>query len=507
MDDIQKRFESEWKIKFPVDHTPILHNVSHQWGFGDHLSDTTKRPREILQKLYNCTIKRTEELKQQLEQCKFIETFLHGILSADNDSGDYHYITGSNVENGTSDSHISSLKNFVKSSVKINSGILLESNIDEIHRSNHIEVTDIDKKEHSQESKDGHVLPETELAEPPKTELLATQICDNKNSDGRESNIDIQQNSIQQKCHRKCNSSQENQRTINSDPLPRKFSEPSKSHNKPAVPPRKDKSLSKHDDVEIAPIRCVNGPIFKSTINVSQNLTFRGNKEITETDLDADLNINDRHKCNLPQEEDSKRLSTGNKEIDFKPDFDIDSSEEKMRKIRKKSNNQENVVVTSFKRISQENESVDLQVDSNVKCVENNVHSDHLPVVKRPSDKPPGLPDRKPSMDMSQIENESNLRKKRQSRNDYENISLDFILTRAQQDSPEESDDDDEIYDNVTQYRRKDPNVLGPADKVSNNLDNLSISSGGDYSASSAGHSPTGRFKFLHLYYILCNFL
>lgn len=130
-------------------------------------------------------------------------------------------------------------------------------------------------------------------------------------------------------------------------------------------------------------------------------------------------------------------------------------------------------------------------MDTEGKNVKHHVQSDHLRNVKTLSDKPPGLPERKPSMEISQIESQPNLQKRRQSRNDYENISLDFILTRSQtvtDDSPDSEENEEDLYDNVTEFRKSDNSVV-PADKASNNLETLSTSSGGDNS--SASHSPS----------------
>jgi len=508
MDEIQQRFNIEWKSKFPHVQTPMLHTVNEQEKNVDNLSD--KRPREILQKLYNSTRKRTDELKSQLEHCEFIETFLQGLLTADNGGVECHL-----QENGTDEINV--LENFAKSTVKLNKGILLESDIDDVPSANNSD------NRHIQHSQDNHVLPEQKLAEPPKSDQLITQICDNRNFDKHESNDDTQQNSIQELkqqfdlVNRKCNSTHENQVTIKSDPLPRKFSEPTKTHRtRPAVPPRywKDKSLTKHFEhgIDFAPIPSTGEPKFKSTIIVGENSTFQGKVKLKETDIDTDVSsYNDCDILNPVYDNNNTSLSPGNSEIEIHADYCQTEADEEdnMRKVGNRSSKESggNVVVTSFRKISQENEVITSQVDTEVKNVKHDP-SDHLHVVGTLSDELPGLPVRKASMDINDLENETNLQKKRQSGNGYENISLDFILTRSQRtgDSADSEDSDNEFYHNVSQFKKKDLNngVLKSAGNISNNnLDALSISSGGDNSTSSASHSPSGRFIITQMLAIL----
>ncbi|XP_071180884.1 active breakpoint cluster region-related protein-like isoform X1 [Mytilus edulis] len=488
MEEIQRIFDIEWKEKFPSVNAPLLQS--------DLSSDnySCKRPREILQKLYNATRTKSDKLKSQLEQCEFMETFLQGKLAADNDSGERHYNNNrgsKHLTNGIGDA----LEKCIKSAVTLNAGIVLESNIDEDNYSN---KKDNQVIEHPEGSSNGHVVVENELASPP--ELLTTQICDKTNFDSHES-VDDNDQDLKQKCHRNWNSEQVNQVTPKSDPLPRKFLQP-KIHPKPAVPPRKDILHESDNGIDIiTPIQCVNGPIFKSTIKIvgenSTFSTFKGKSKVKETNLDNDLNNDRDNEINNHREEDTTGLSSGNKQIKIKPDYsDSEADNENMRKIRKKSNrdSEEKVVATSFKKISHESESTNLVVDKQGKNVKHHVQSDqsnHLQNVKTLSDKPPGLPERKPSMEISQIENLPNLQKRRQSRNDYENISLDFILTRSQtitDDSPDSEENEEDLYDNVTEFRKSD-NTVDHADKAANNLETLSTSSGGDNS--SASHSPS----------------
>lgn len=508
MDEIQQRFNIKWKSKFPHIQTPMLHTVNDQEKNVDNLSD--KRPQEILQKLYNSTRKRTDELKSQLENCEFIETFLQGLLTADNGGVECHL-----QENGTDEINV--LENFARSTVKLNKGILLESDIDNVPSANNSDNGHI----HSPGSQDNHVLPEQKLAEPPKSDQLITQICDNRNFDKHESNDDTEQNSVQELKHkfnvvnRKCNSTHENQVTIKSDPLPRKFSEPTKSHRtRPAVPPRywKDKSLTKHfeDVIDFAPIPSTGERKFKSTIIVGENSTFQGKVKLKETDIDTDVSSNNDCDILNPVDDNNTSLSPGNSEIEIHADYCLTEADEEdnMKKVRNRSSKESggNVVVTSFRKISQENEVITSQVDTEVKNVKHDP-SDHLHVVRTLRDELPGLPVRNTSMDINDLENETNLQKKRQSRNDYENISLDFILTRSQSQKTADSEDsDEELYDNVSQFKKEDPNngVLKSAGITSsNNLDALSISSGGDNSTSSASHSPSGRFIIRQMLAIL----
>lgn len=510
MDEIQQRFNIEWKSKFPYVQIPMLHTVNEQEKNVDNLSD--KRPREILQKLYNSTRKRTDELKNQLEHSEFIETFLQGLLTADNGGVECHL-----HENGIDEINV--LENFAKSTVKLNKGILLESDIDDVQNVPSVNNSDNGHIQHSQGSQDNHVLAEQKLAEPPIAEQLITQICDNRNVDKHESNDDTQQNTVQELkqkfnlVNRKCNSTHENQVTINSDPLPRKFSAPSKTHHtKPAVPPRswKDKSLSKPFE-HFAPTQSTGEPKFKSTIIVGENSTFQGKDQIKETDINTDVSSNNDCCILNPEDDNNTSLSPGNSEIKIHTDYcQIEADEEdNMRKVRNKSNKESggNVVVKSFRKISQENEVITSQVDTEVKNVKHDP-SDHLHVhvVRTLSDEPPGLPVRKASMDINDLENETNLQKKRQSRNtNYENISLDFILTRSQRTADSE-DSDDESYDDVSQFKKKDlqnGDLKSDDNTSNNNLDALSISSGGDNSTSSASHSPSGRFIIAQMLAIL----
>ena len=498
MDEIQQRFDIEWKSKFPHVQTPMLHTVNEQEKNVDLiLSD--KRPREILQKLYNSTRKRTDELKSQLNQYEYIETFLQGLLTPDNGVVECHL-----HENGTDEINV--LENFAKSTVKLNKGILLESDIDDVPSANNSDKGHI---QHSQGSQDNHVLPEQKLAEPPKSDQLITQICDNRNFDKHESNDDTQQNSIQELKQKfkllvkqKCNSMCENQVTIKSDPLPRKFSAPTKIHRtKPAVPPRnwKEKSLSKHFEhgIDFAPILSTGQPKLKSTTIVGGNSTFQGKGKIKETDLDTDVCSNNNCDIQNPVDDNNTSLSPGNSEIEIHADYCRTEADEgdNMRKVQNKSSKESggNVVVTSFRKISQENEVITSQVDTEVKNVKNDP-SDHLHVDRTLCDDLPGLPVRKVSMDINDLENETNLQKKRQSRNVYENISLDLILTRSQKTG--DSDSDDGLYDNVSQFRKKDLNngvLKSDGITSNNNLDALSISSGGDNSTSSASQSPSAN--------------
>jgi hypothetical protein len=110
MDEIQQRFDIVWKSKFPHVQTPMLHTVNEQEKNVDlNLSD--KRPREILQKLYNSTRKRADELKSQLNQYEYIETFLQGLLTADNGVVECH-----SHENGTDEINV--LENFAPYDIK-----------------------------------------------------------------------------------------------------------------------------------------------------------------------------------------------------------------------------------------------------------------------------------------------------------------------------------------------------------------------------------------------------
>jgi hypothetical protein len=304
----------------------------------------------------------------------------------------------------------------------------------------------------------------------------------------------------------------ENQVTIKSDLPPRKFSAPTKIHRtRPAVPPRnwKEKSLSKHFEhgIDFAPIPSTGEPKLKSTTIVGVNSTFQGKGKIKETDLDTDVCSNNDGDILNPVDDNNTSLSPGNSEIEIHANYCRTEADEEdnMRKVQNRSSKESggNVVVTSFRKISQENEVITSQVDTEVKNVKNDP-SDHLHVDRTLCDDLPGLPVRKASMDINDLENETNLQKKRQSRNDYENISLDLILTRSQKTG--DSDSDDGLYDNVSQFRKKDLNngvLKSDGITSNNNLDALSISSGGDNSTSSASQSPSGRFIITQMLAIL----
>lgn len=460
MDEIQKRFNIEWKEQFPSDQTPALQSLHSECK--DDMSD--KRPREILQKLYNVTRKRSDELKSQLKQCEFIEEFLQGMLSADNDDGDIQY-------NKRKSSEIHALEDCVRETVKVSAGIILESNIDD--------VADPKASQHSNGFPDNTVLTANLSTGPPKTELITTQKCDKKNFDECESGNDLSNDQI--------NSSLKHEVTIQSDPLPRKFSGTSKNHRRPVVPPRRPERGTDAHGIEIVPIKSVSGPVFKSAVNViGENSTFKSS--FRETDLDSDIVLNKGNPCMINNLEKKHRQSPHEDVIKkhLLDNSDTDSDEEKMRKGRKSGANiDQNVVATSFRKISNENDPVTSQVDTSAKRLTSENANNHLPVIRKNSDKPPGVPERKPSTEVNNSEpNLNSPRKRIQSRNNYENISLDFILTRSQafnDESPDSEENDEELYDNV---------VTRKADDKSENSGSSLSSEGKNCSA---GHSPKGK--------------
>lgn len=463
MDEIQKRFDNEWRRQFPLDEAPVL--VSLHSDFQDDMPD--KRPREILQKLYNITRKRSEDLKNQVKQCEFIEDFLQGVLSADNDGS---------VSNRKS-SEIRALEDCVRETLKVSAGIVLESNIDDLgetEESQHLHVC-------SNGSLDNcDLTSKSWQTRPPNSELITTQKCDKTSLEGHESgNVDHSSSN-------QINPSIRHEVTTHIDPLPREFPGTTKKHPRPAVPPRKSERSSDILGIEVVPIKSVSGPIFKSSVNIIRdNSTFKS--PYRETDLDSDSvsnnissnsRLEDNHSHNPRKDDRRKQVVVDNS----------DSDSDEMRKGRKSSGNtDQNVIATSFRKIGNDNHAT---VQSGAKNSTSENINDHLSILRKGRDKPPGIPERKPSADMSNsVPDAGSPRKRIQSRNNYENVSLDFILTRSQtfnDDSPDsEGNDEEDLYDNVTSRK--------PYDKAGNN--ESSHSSGGDNSPEN--QSPRGESTVL----------